>query len=44
MQEKDTNKKASPPKRKDTEKIMLGNDYWDRVANDAASGYKNKED
>lgn len=26
------------------DKESLGNDYWDRVADDAASGYENKED
>lgn len=28
----------------DRDDRTLGNDYWDRVADDVASGYKSKED
>ena len=35
---------AKSPAKETREKESLGNDYWDRVAEDAASGYENKED
>lgn len=41
-------KKTSPqePKTEEThlDQDSLGNDYWERVAEDPASGYKNKKD
>ncbi|OLY91245.1 hypothetical protein SAMN05444008_112120 [Cnuella takakiae] len=38
---KTTDKKTVPPKHQTEE---LGSDYWDRIANDVASGYESKED
>lgn len=35
---------AKGPAKETREKESLGNDYWDRVAEDAASGYENKGD
>lgn len=47
----ETESKVKQTKREETEHSKetnsvrpLGNDYWDRVATDIATGYKNKED
>lgn len=40
---KDSSKPIKTPKAAD-KKESLGNDYWDRVADDVASGYEGKDD
>lgn len=39
-------RKKEPGATRDTDRDhqTLGNDYWDRVADDVASGYKSKDD
>jgi hypothetical protein len=47
MRERNKQKKgAGAPRVSEKSKYerTLGNDYWDRVANDVASGYKSKKD
>ncbi len=40
----DKTRSGSTRKKESTEKERLGNDYWDRVADDVAAGYTGKED
>ena len=42
--EKNKAKKTATGKKESAEKERLGNDYWDRVADDVAAGYTSEED
>jgi hypothetical protein len=44
QKEKNKNAESVPEEEVSRDKETLGNDYWERVAEDVASGYKNEED